>query len=170
MTVKPISESEFENLYQTGKIAFEKGHYRLSIENLEKACQLASFYTRVGGEARIWLVNAYEAAQKTEDAIALCEDLTTHPHGETKRQALRLLYILKAPRLKRPEEWITKIPDLNADDNKRIKYTPPSNPKKIKPKPQIELEDLSKINTKDNRFIWLSLILAALTLTGFVIL
>lgn len=168
--MKPISESEFANFYKIGKIAFEQGRYRLSIENLEKACQLASFSTRVGGEVRIWLVNAYEAAQQTEDAIALCQDLTTHPQMETKKQALRLLYILKAPQLKRPEEWMTKIPDLNADDNNRIKYTPPSNQKKIKPKPQIQLEDLSKINTKDNNFIWLSLIISILTLTGFIIL
>ncbi|MTF39573.1 tetratricopeptide repeat protein [Cyanobacterium aponinum UTEX 3222] len=168
--MKPISESEFNNLYQTGKLAFEKGCYRLSIENLEKACQLASFYTRVGGEARIWLVNAYEAGRETEKAIALCEELTAHPHLETKKQALRLLYILKAPQLKRPEEWMTKIPDLNADTNNLIKYNPPSNGKKIKPPPQIVLEDFSKINTKDNRFIWLSLIVSGLTLTGLLFL
>ncbi|NEQ28041.1 MAG: hypothetical protein F6K28_55440, partial [Microcoleus sp. SIO2G3] len=85
--------------YQAGKTAFERGDYRQSVQALEKAVSLVARNTRVGGEMQFWLVTAYQAAEQQQEAIALCEQLTRHPDLQTRQQAKRLLYILKAPRL-----------------------------------------------------------------------
>lgn len=77
--------------YQTGKIAFENGQYREAVENLEKASALLARNSRLGGEVEIDLVTAYEAAGRTDDAIALCERLKRHPHLETSKQARQML-------------------------------------------------------------------------------
>lgn len=157
--------------YQAGKIAFENGKYREAVESLEQASALVSRNSRLGGEVDIWLVTAYEAAGRTEDAIALCQQLRRHPHSETSQQAKRLQYILQAPRLKRPSNWMTEIPDLAAlsenESNLRI-TAKPRNGTQSKPKPEPEFVDLSKVNTKDNRFIWLGLIVVALIISYLV--
>ena len=98
--------------YQAGKVAFERGQYRESVQHLEKASALVARNSRLGGEVQIWLVTALEAAGQTTDAIALCEQLKRHPDLETSKQARSLLYILQAPQLKRPDQWMTQIPDL----------------------------------------------------------
>lgn len=155
--------------YQTGKIAFENGQYREAVENLEKASALLARNSRLGGEVEISLVTAYEAAGRTDDAIALCERLKRHPHFETSKQARRMLYILKAPKLKRPSEWMTQIPDLGALPDNELKITVAAkSPKSSQPqKPKLterEFVDLSQVNTKDNRFIWVALITIGLTI------
>ncbi|MBL1210365.1 tetratricopeptide repeat protein [Geminocystis sp. GBBB08] len=166
-----FSETEFEQKYQTGKLAFERGRYRLSIEYLQQACQLVSPYSRLGGEVKFWLINAYEAEGESQQAIALCEELCTHPHGETKRQAKSLLSIIKAPKLVRPKEWMTEIPDLSDTSVTSSKYTKASaSNRKIKPKRQIELVDLSSVNTKENQFIWLSLGIASMMIVSLLII
>jgi tetratricopeptide (TPR) repeat protein len=159
--------------YQTGKIAFENGQYREAIENLEKASALLARNTRFGGEVEINLVTAYEAAGRTDDAIALCEKLKRHPHFETSKQARRMLYILKAPKLKRPSEWMTEIPDLAAlaDNELKISIAAKSTKSSVqqKPKPtEPEFVDLSQVNTRDNRFIWVALIAISLTISYLV--
>ncbi len=156
--------------YQTGKVAFENGQYREAVENLEKASALLARNSRLGGEVEICLVTAYEAAGRTDDAIALCERLKRHPHFETSKQARRMLYILKAPKLKRPSEWMTKIPDLAAlsDNELKITVAAKSNKSSQQQKPKLierEFVDLSQVNTNDNRFIWV-----ALTAIGLIIL
>jgi tetratricopeptide (TPR) repeat protein len=157
--------------YQAGKIAFESGQYREAVENLEKARALLARNTRLGGEVEIWLVTAYEAAGRTEDAIALCQQLRRHPHSETSQQARRLLYILQAPRLKRPSNWMTEIPDLGAlsDNESKVRITAkPRKPSEPKAPAEPEFVDLSQVNTKDNRFIWLALIVIGLTISYLV--
>jgi tetratricopeptide (TPR) repeat protein len=157
--------------YQAGKIAFENGKYRESVENLEKARDLLERNTRLGGEVEIWLVTAYEAAGRTEDAIALCQELRRHPYSETRDQARRLVYILQAPKLKRPSNWMTEIPDLGAisDNEAKIRITPkPRTSPQRKPLAEREFVDLSQVNTKDNRFIWVALIAIGLTISYLV--
>ncbi|TAF11282.1 MAG: tetratricopeptide repeat protein [Nostocales cyanobacterium] len=157
--------------YQAGQAAFENGQYREAVENLETASALLARNTRFGGEVDIWLVNAYEAAGRSEDAIALCQQLSRHPHYETRLQAKRLVYILKAPKLKRPKEWMTEIPDLAAISDNESKIIVTSKPKKSTSKQkseEIEYVDLSTVNTKDNRFIWVALIAAASTISYLV--
>lgn len=99
--------------YQLGKDAFERGQYRAAIEQLEKACGLVNRASPLGGEVQMWLVTAYEAAGLREEAIALCETVSRHPDVTARKQGRRLLYILRAPRLKPRPEWITPIPDLS---------------------------------------------------------
>ncbi|MEH1936721.1 MAG: tetratricopeptide repeat protein [Nostoc sp.] len=156
--------------YQTGKFAFENGQYREAVENLEKASALLAGNSRLGGEVEIWLVTAYEAAGRTDDAIALCERLKRHPHFETSKQARQMLYILKAPKLKRPSEWMTQIPDLAtlSDNELKISVAAKSTKSSVqqKPKPtEPEFVDLSQVNTRDNRFIWVALIAIGLTIS-----
>ncbi|WP_244329121.1 tetratricopeptide repeat protein [Tolypothrix sp. PCC 7910] len=163
MCVQNVNAESLElarSRYQAGRVAFENGQYREAVENLEKASALLSRNSRFGGEVQIWLVTAYEAAGRTEDAIALCEQLKRHPYSETSKQARHLLYILKAPKLKRPSEWMTEIPDLGKlpENESQIRVSVKPRPAASTKKPEPEFVDLSQVNTKDNRFIWLALI------------
>ncbi len=157
--------------YQAGKVAFESGLYKQAIEQLEKASALLSRNSRLGGEVQIWLVTAYEASGRTEDAIALCEQLKRHPHLETSKEARRLCYILKAPKLQRPKEWMTEIPDLGALSDNEAKIRLSANSTKSSRQPvrsEPEFVDLSQVNTRDNRFIWMALIVIGLTVASLV--
>lgn len=157
--------------FQTGKIALENGQYREAIDNLEKASALLPRNSRLGGEIEILLVTAYEAAGRTEDAIALCQQLQRHPFFETSKQAKRLLYILKAPKLRRPSEWMTEIPDLGAlsENESKVRVTLKPRVSDSKKKPiEPEFVDLSQVNTSDNRFIWLALIVIGLMLSYLI--
>ncbi|MBE9006359.1 tetratricopeptide repeat protein [Fortiea sp. LEGE XX443] len=169
-----VSEESLEiarKLYQAGKLAFENGQYREAIENLEKASALLTRNSRLGGEVEIWLVTAYEAAGRNEEAIALCKQLQRHPYAETNKQARRLLYILQAPKLKRPSEWMTEIPDLAALSDNESKVRVAVNPGKSSPPKKTtepEFVDLSQVNTRDNRFIWVALIVIGLVFSYLV--
>ncbi|WP_407674241.1 tetratricopeptide repeat protein [Nodularia harveyana] len=153
--------------YQAGKINFENGKYREAVENLEKASALLSRNSSLGGEVELWLVTAYEAAGRTEEAITLCQQLQRHPFPETSKQAKQLLYILNAPKLQRPSEWMTEIPDLGAlsDNDQKIRAAARSRPVSRPTPNELELVDLSQVNTQDNRFIWVALIVIVLTLS-----
>jgi hypothetical protein len=161
------NKEKFLREYQAGKAAFENGQYRLSIKYLEAASQILPPNSRLTGEAQIWLVTAYQAAGMTLEAISLCRQLCTHPFLETRKQAKRLLYIIEAPELKRPKEWMTEIPDLGAIAEGKQKYvtTKQSSPRSSAPtKISIpEPIDPNLIDTKDNQFIWFALLLVLLT-------
>ena len=162
--------------YQSGKVAFERGHYRQSIEQLEQALELVTRGSSLGGEIQIWLLTAYQAAGKLEEAIALCQKVSRHPDPTTAKQGKRLLYILKAPKLRTRPEWITPIPDLAAlEDNPTAQaglseYRTKIKPRRKRPKKQededLEPIDWSQINTRDNQFVWVALGAIALTLGG----
>jgi len=158
--------------YQAGKAAFERGQYRESVQHLEKASALVARNSRFGGEVQIWLVTAYEAAGQRTEAIALCEQLIRHPDSETSKQARRLLYIMQAPQLKRPTEWLTQIPDLGAvPDNvtqTRLGTGAVNSNRSRQQRPEPETVDLSQVNTRDNQFIWVALIALGLTLAGLL--
>ncbi|HEY9878973.1 MAG TPA: tetratricopeptide repeat protein [Leptolyngbyaceae cyanobacterium] len=171
MTAEPIelARTEFAN----GQIAFERGRYRESIEHFEKAVEMARPTTELGGEIQTWLVNAYSAVGRHPDAIALCQVLTRHPSLDIRKQAKNLLYILQAPSLQRREEWITKIPDLASLSDEggsnagTYVYTgPPKSTRRKKQEEDEEPLDLSKVNTRDNAFLWLALGAIALVLIG----
>lgn len=156
--------------YQAGRAAFESGSYRQSVQHLAKASALLDRNSRLGGEVQIWLVTAYEAAGQRAEAIALCKVLTNHPHLETRKQSRRLLYILEAPKLKTRPEWLVEIPDMTAIEQSESSFrqvsaaAEPKRPKSKRPQPEPEPIDLSKVNTKDNRFVWLALIATILIL------
>lgn len=166
------NKEKFRIEYQAGKAAFEGGEYRTAVKHLEAASALMPRTSRLGGEAQTWLVMAYEAVGQKQEAIALCQQLTRHPDLETKKQGKQLLYILQAPQLTRPAEWMTQIPDLAAiaesdPKDRRGSNTPAANRQRKK---QVEPEpvDLSQINTKDNQFIWIALIALSLTVGGLI--
>jgi tetratricopeptide (TPR) repeat protein len=155
-------------LYASGKAAFERGQYRQSVQDLEKAVSLLEQRSLLGGEVQIWLVTAYEAAGQRTEAIALCEQVSKHPDNDTRKQGKRLLYILKAPRLKTKPEWLTQIPDLTHLDESEVMFKAAQPPKaKRPPRQRLSAEpepaDWSKVNTKDNAFIWVALVAIALT-------
>lgn len=160
---------QFQAEYQLGKEAFERGNYSLSIQHLETASKLISPSSRLGGEAQMWLVTAYQAAGKNTEAIALCQNLSSHPYVETRKQAKRLQYIIQAPELKRPKEWMSEIPDLTKAQESEFQYVANrgsnNSPKKKSFIPD-EPVDLTQVNTKDNQFIWIALLAILLTLAG----
>lgn len=170
--VSSQSQEIVKTEYKAGLSTFERGQYRQAVQHLEKASALANRNSRFGGEVQLWLVNAYEAAGQRQEAIALCEQLKRHPHYEINKQGRRLLYILQAPQLQRPAEWMTQIPDLAAmsDNEFQTKLSLRSNNGKRSPQPEPtrEIEDLSKINTKDNRFIMIAIFAIALTLGALI--
>jgi hypothetical protein len=172
--VSSENKEQFRIEYQAGKAAFERGDYRTSVQRLEAASTFVNRTSSLGGEAQMWLVTAYEAAGLRSEAIALCKQLTRHPDPETSKQGKRLLYILEAPQLKRPEEWMTKIPDLGAiaesDPKDRRGSTAAVIPSNRSRQERLEPEpiDPSQINTKDNQFIWVALIAIALTVGGLI--
>ncbi|MDY6785726.1 MAG: tetratricopeptide repeat protein [Cyanobacteriota bacterium] len=169
------SREAFQLKYQAGKEAFERGQYRLSIQQLETACALISRASRLGGEAQLWLATAYQAASQTQDAIALLQTLLKHPNSSTRQQAKRLLEIIKAPALKRPKEWMTEIPNLadlsESDAKSRFVGTQKKSKSKSADSLLVEPPDLSEVDVKENNFIWIALlaiapILAALFVFG----
>jgi len=165
-------KEQFRIEYQTGKATFERGDYRAAVKHLEKACALINRNSRLGGEAQMWLVTAYEAAGQQTDAIALGQQLTKHPDLEIRKQSTSLLYILQAPQLKRPDEWMTKIPDLGAISesdpiDRRGSGVTRSNPS-LKKSVEPEAIDLSTVNTKDNKFIWVALVVIGVLVGGLI--
>lgn len=159
---------KFQQKYQVGKAALERGNYRLSIENLETARELIAPNSRKGGEAGIWLVTAYQAANKIEAAIALCEQLITHPNPQTREQAQRILYIIKAPRLERPKEWMSEIPDLSNTDTGKARYVTAKKTTKPTIDNLTENFDSPSVDTPDNQFIWFALVAISLILGSLV--
>lgn len=156
------TQDNFQKAYKKGKLALERGRYKTSIEELEKAKKLINPHSKLGGEVRLWLASAYQAGNQVQSAIAQCQELAKHPSPEIRKQSERILYILKAPALKRPEEWLTKIPDLSKlsdDESKTSRYRPAGSFKPRRRKlPEPKPIDPSEINTKDNQFIWVALL------------
>jgi tetratricopeptide (TPR) repeat protein len=162
--------------FEIGKIAFERGDYRQSIQYLEQAQAQGDRRSRLGGTVQVWLVTAYEAAGQQEAAIALCREVSRHPDHTARTQAKRLLCILEAPRLQIRPEWTTPIPDLtNLSDNagystRGASQFGPKTTRKEKPKPLFELpEPLPPEIPRDNKFIWLALGLTVLTLGSLAV-
>lgn len=166
MTVE--NREKFQQQYRSGKDALERGEYRQSVRYLEAAKDLVAPTSRDSGEAGIWLVTAYQAANMITEAISLCEELSHHPRLETRQQAKRLLYIIKAPRLSRPKEWMSEIPDLTNTASNSPQYVTAKKTQKSssEKKAAIEPIDRSLVETEDNRFVWFALIIIILTVIG----
>jgi hypothetical protein len=162
------NREKFQQQYQAGKEALERGEYHQSVRCLEAAKDLVAPTSRDGGEAGIWLVTAYQAANMLTEAIALCEELSNHPRLETRQQAKRLLYIIKAPKLSRPKEWMSEIPDLTNAASESSQYVTAKKSQKSSSevKPAIEPLDRSSVQTEDNRFVWFALLIIILTAIG----
>ena len=165
------SPEKFQKYYQTGIKALENGKYRLSITQLESAKELVNFSTRLGAEVQMLLITAYQAVGDRQQAIALCQELITHPNASIRQKAKDVLYIIQAPKLERPPEWMSQIPDLSSDEKDKPQYVTAKKTKtQKKAENEIPLSDLSQVNTEDNQFIWFALILAILTVASLIYL
>ena len=162
------NQEKFQQQYQAGQQALERGQYRLSIENLEAAKELVPHNSRRGGEAQIWLVTAYQAANRLDEAIALAQELVTHPDTQTREQAQRILYIIKAPVLERPKEWMSEIPDLAEADQGTSRYVAAKKRAEKPIQPQLKDPEPVPAETKDNEFIWFALVLVTLLLGSLI--
>lgn len=154
-------------LFEQGKDAFLQGEYRLSIEYLEQVTANLSKATREGSEVRLWLVSAYQANNRSEDAISLCRELTTSPFPSTKERAKQQLYILEAPKLERPKEWVTQIPSMEDVLPIQSVYVASKKEPKKKELTVDDFEDLSQIETGDNQFLLIALGLGVVALIGW---
>lgn len=154
-----------QRLYQTGQMALERGQYRQSIALLEEALSLVSRQSILGGETTMLLITALEAVGDRTQALTLCRTLKSHNDLEIRRNSQQLLYILEAPQLQRPADWIVPIPDLSNlnDRSDRVGGTGQRQTKIPKPPPPAipEPVDPTRVNTHDNGFISLALWLVA---------
>ena len=155
-----------------GQAAFEHGNYRQAVTCLETALAAVEPRSALGGEIQMWLVTAYEASGNLTAAIELCTKLGAHPKLETRQESKRILYILQAPALKQRPDWISNIPDLkDIEENTKAKGGGSSSRKsrsipvrKLPPPPPI---DPSEINTQDNGFLAVTLVLG-IVLMGWI--
>jgi tetratricopeptide (TPR) repeat protein len=163
MSDRTHTKLTIDQVMTAGERAFERGRYAESIEWFEQALARSYPTARKGGEIQLWLVNAYQLMGENQEAIVRCEKLLLHPSPWIKQQAKNLLYILRAPVLQRPKEWMTEIPDLAnlSDSERRDRYVPPKteNDRKRAQKPVIEEIDLSQVNTQDNQFVGVAFVL-----------
>jgi hypothetical protein len=170
---KPVTTDDRKAFYQpyvAGKEALEQGDYRQSIAYLELAKESVNLSSRIGGEIQIWLVTAYQAAGDIQTAISLCKELVVHPNSLVRKQASRVLYIIEAPQLKRPKEWMVEIPDLNniSEEGSSLSIAKKSSSNSTlrkKQEPELEI-DPSEINTQDNQFIWVALAVIIVVFAG----
>ena len=165
----------FDTDYQSGQIAFERGEYRQAVKYLLAAVAQVQPNSQMGGEAQVWLVTAFEAAGQIPEARALCQKLASHPNLDTRQASKRLLYIMQAPELTRRDEWLTQIPDLSHLEGEDGKPGVNRTPTAPTPPPPRSLEekyapvDLSQVNTKDNSFISIALIVTMMILLGLLL-
>ncbi len=162
----------FDTDFESGQIAFERGEYRQAVSYLLAAIAQVQPNTKLGGEAQVWLATAFEASGQIAEAKALCQKLSGHPSLDTRQASKRMLYIMQAPELVRREEWLIEIPDLShledAEGKTPVNNTPILPPKtKVKSIDEIYAPiDLTQVNTKDNGFMPIALILTIATLIG----
>jgi tetratricopeptide (TPR) repeat protein len=171
MTETPRDRAQIQYAY--GQAAFERGNYREAVDHFEQAVALASASTTLGGEIQTWLVNAYSAVGRQNEAIALCQALARHPDLETRKQGKNLLYILQAPQLQRPANWMTEIPDLDQVSSEGARSlgrsaTGGTGQSTARSRPTPPPLDPSQINTQDNGFLWAALVGVVLVLGGLL--
>jgi hypothetical protein len=168
-----MTEVSYLSLYQAGKEAFERGNYRQSIEYLESTIALINPASAQGGEVQMWLVTAYQAANRLLDATNLARKLTEHPYADIRKQSRQLLYILEAPRLKRPPEWLTEIPEITFSEEKDKRTYPVqsgSSAKKKSTNKQITQKNSSEMVVQDNFFVGMAFIIFLLIITSLAII
>ena len=170
MTQEPLEAVQIA--YQAGQFAFEQGRYRESVQYLEQARQAVELNSPLGGEIQMWLVTAFEASGKRQEAIALCKQLTRHPTIGTRQQARRLLEVLEAPKLYIDPEGFVKIPDLDHLDvqgNSRSQNNSVATVRSI-PKPPVshKVNSGDGVKTQDNQFLGIALIIVLLVSGGLI--
>ncbi|WP_338441776.1 tetratricopeptide repeat protein [Synechococcus elongatus IITB4] len=156
-----------------GQAAIARGDYRQAIAALEAAAEQAGVATAIGADIRYWLATAYQASGDIEAARSVCRQLANHPLREQRQLAAQLLYILEAPKLARRADWQVEIPDLTSlsdDSSARLRQASGSLAKEKKETDYrlTPVDDLSRINTRDNRFLGFGL-LFLIALLGWIL-
>jgi len=154
-------------LYQEGVSSFESGNYQQAVALLERARALVAVETVLGGEILIWLANSYDAAGRTEDAIALCRSLKNHSVSKVRKSARYVLGILTAPQLGKLEGVVSEVTILQSPDTYQSASTASKSYGHANQKPFREVS-LQKPNTKSrkntNNFLWLAIVISLLLL------
>jgi len=88
--------AEIEEALNIASLAMQRGIYSTAVSALEKVTVWCSSNSRVGGKVFLELAMAYEAAGKTEEAIAVYGTLTRCRIESIRHNAKRLLYGLEA--------------------------------------------------------------------------
>ncbi|MEO0986034.1 MAG: hypothetical protein AAFY20_10840 [Cyanobacteria bacterium J06639_14] len=158
-------------LFASGQMAFERGNYREAVVAFEAGTRLAGRATALGGTIQLWLMNAYSAANRQQEAIALGDKLVKHPDREIRKQSKRVVEILQAPKLKRRADWTTPIPDLSNLESSEgtlnlSKYGSTQKPQKTPLRPDPQPENLSQMNTRDNGFLGMAIAVITLAIAG----
>ena len=137
MTLQPSEQTtQAEAFFAAGQLAFERGNYKDAVVAFEEGTGQVGGATLLGGRIQLWLMNAYSAAGRLPEAIALGEKLGQHPDFEVRKQSKRVLEIFQAPQLSRRTDCLTPIPDLseleeNSDTDFTLrKYDSPAKPQR----------------------------------------
>ena len=82
----PLPPRSAKQLLELGLAQTQRGEFEAAMANLQQACRLS----RHGGEqfkAQRALVSLYRQTQQTQEAIALCQDLSQHSHPKVRAWA-----------------------------------------------------------------------------------
>lgn len=146
--------------FEVGKALYGRGEYRRAEEVLLQAVELAGSYSKLGGEAQLWLALAYQANRKMDRCIELYKDLETfHPMSAIQKQAAELRFIMEAPKLPtRPEDKV-EIPIITDPIrmNSGKSYQPSSQRRTKQVKKSLEEQALENYKPPEwikNRYVW----------------
>lgn len=91
------------------ELTFERGAYDRALQWVDEAL----IHYPLAGILKLWQGLALEAMGRSGEAIALVRPLLRHGDADVVERARYLLSVWEAPRLQRPREWLTEIPDLS---------------------------------------------------------
>lgn len=90
--------------------ALDRGEYGKCINFLEPLAEKHPASDKQGSALRMLLVTAYMGLGDDRKALKICRLLAKSLDKEVRYRAKKLIPILEAPTLKRPEEWSIQIP------------------------------------------------------------
>ncbi|MEI6428714.1 MAG: tetratricopeptide repeat protein [Pseudanabaena sp. ELA607] len=169
-----------ELLLNQGMDAFDRGDYQKAVAYLEQAEQQTNLMSPLGGEVRLWLVNAYDAVGKAPLAVALCRNLVNHQKREIRQQASYLLDILAAPKLRSIKDGLVEFPTVEqwqpygtgAEIPKPIVNGNPRVEKQLSPAEQLSAQAEAAAHAKNTlsaKFLALGLGITLLALAAWAI-
>ncbi|KAA8492011.1 hypothetical protein FVE85_8493 [Porphyridium purpureum] len=109
-----IEEIE-QRSFQRGVDLYNRGRYRESVGLFRAVIENVGTGSRFGGEAGLWLAQAYDALGDKPAARQLLGTLKVHPDKDVKKVADELLYILQAPKLLLDETSLIQIGELSEE-------------------------------------------------------
>eukprot|EP00747_Dinoflagellata_sp_TGD_P169194 gnl/TRDRNA2_/TRDRNA2_197511_c0_seq1.p1 gnl/TRDRNA2_/TRDRNA2_197511_c0~~gnl/TRDRNA2_/TRDRNA2_197511_c0_seq1.p1 ORF type:complete len:424 (-),score=63.57 gnl/TRDRNA2_/TRDRNA2_197511_c0_seq1:78-1349(-) len=128
-------------LYGEGVYAYSRGGYQDAYTYLRKALNKTDWFTQLGGDIQIYMALSLDACGERDEAIALYELLEEkHPSSKTRKEASRLVYILKAPAMKISEDEKLKMPVLDNLDTNSKKYSG-RRPRRARPPSKKSVQD-----------------------------